>query len=140
MAIEFFTGSEVLTDYVCSCGHAVRRHWNDGGCGAPLVNVLHARGSWNDVPRCPCALTRIECQFHVIRAALHTPERVVIRHKQHLREHLREPLFVPSAVRWYVSPAVTSPMMVLFRTFTEAIEFATRDWIDPLGIGARVEL
>lgn len=31
-------------------------------------------------------------------------------------------------------------MMVLFNTFTDAIEFATRDWIDPLGINARVEL
>lgn len=63
-----------------------------------------------------------------------------MRHAQHLRQFLVTPQFMPRDVRWLVRPGLESSVVVVFTTFADAIEFATRDWIDPLGINARVEL
>lgn len=124
--------SHVLDGYVCSCGHAVRRHWNDGGCAVSMGG----RGGL-----CPCSLTKYECQFHVVRRSLRTVEKISIRHVQHLRRFLVTPQFVPNDVRWVVRPWAESSVVVLFRSWVDAVEFATRDWLDPLGVNtARAEL
>lgn len=120
-----------LDGQVCSCGHVVRRHWNDGGCAVPMSTARRAL--------CPCSLTRIECQFHIVRLSLQTHEKIYVRHAQHLRQFLTTSQFMPRDVRWTVRPRVGSSVVVVFTTFTDALEFATRDWINPLGVDSAIE-
>lgn len=121
----------------CSCGHAVARHWNDGGCGATVLGDLRA-------PRCPCALGRVECQFHVARLRAESGQLIHVRHVRHVRRlYRRLPPAVAPNLNWVVRPTRTSHVAVLFGTFTDALEFATRDWRNPLDVDdvdARVEL
>lgn len=119
--------SPLLDGKLCSCGHVVRRHWNDGGCAVPIPK---SRGGL-----CPCSLTRIECQFHVVRLALLTDEKIYVRSAQHLRRFLSTPQFVPRDVRWTVRPWSESSVIVVFTSWFDAIEFATRDWLNPLDVG-----
>lgn len=120
------------TDNTCSCGHPPRRHWNDGGCAVPV--------STSSRSRCPCALNRAECQFHV--GVLDAPEgaKRVVRHVQHLSDYLVTRAFRPRDVRWVVRPHRDSPITIMFTTHADALEFALRDWYHPNGFTSTPEV
>lgn len=136
--LTLLTFIDTLPEHVrtalCACGHPTVRHWNDGGCGATVLGDLRALN-------CPCPLGRVECQFHVVRREADPDQLIQVRHIRHIRRlYRRLPPSVAPNISWVVRPTRTSHVAVLFTEFTDALEFATRDWNNPLDVDTRVEV